>query len=49
MHGYGLPEVLGAHFSDFVAPGDREKIVEHLSKEDSKNTAQPADRLSTSA
>lgn len=27
MHGYGLKEVLGAHFSDFVAPGDREKIV----------------------
>ena len=27
MHGYGLKEVLGAHFSDFVAPGDREIIV----------------------
>ena len=27
MHGYGLQEVLGGNFSDFVAPGDREKIV----------------------
>ncbi len=27
MHGYGLQEVLGGTFSDFVAPGDREKIV----------------------
>ena len=27
MHGYGLKEVLGAHFSDFVAPGDLKKIV----------------------
>ena len=27
MHGYGLKEVLGGHFSEFVAPGDREKIV----------------------
>lgn len=27
MHGYGLKEVLGGNFSEFVAPGDREKIV----------------------
>lgn len=27
MHGYGLQEVLGGNFSDFVAPEDREKIV----------------------
>ncbi len=27
MHGYGLQEVLGRHFSDFVAPGDSKKIV----------------------
>jgi PAS domain S-box-containing protein len=27
MHGYGLKEVLGGDFSEFVAPGDREEIV----------------------
>jgi PAS domain S-box-containing protein len=32
MHGYSLQEVLGCNFSDFVAPDDREKIVDIYKK-----------------
>jgi PAS domain S-box-containing protein len=39
MHGYGLQEVLGGNFSEFVAPGDRQKILGIYKKELEEQTS----------